>query len=70
MFKKYILTLITIYRRFISPLKAPTCRFYPSCSDYALQAIDKYGIGKGLILSIRRLCRCHPYHPGGYDPVE
>ncbi len=70
MFKKYILTLITIYRRFISPLKAPTCRFYPSCSDYALQAIDKYGIGKGLILSIRRLCRCHPHHPGGYDPVE
>ena len=70
MFKKFALNLITIYRRFISPLKAPTCRFYPSCSDYAFQAIDKYGLGKGLILSIRRFCRCHPYHPGGYDPVE
>lgn len=70
MFKKFTLNLITTYRRFISPLKAPTCRFHPSCSDYAFQAIDKYGLGKGLILSIRRLCRCHPYHPGGYDPVE
>ncbi len=70
MFKHFFLILITFYRRFISPLKAPTCRFYPSCSDYAFQAIDKYGLGKGLILSVRRLCRCHPYHPGGYDPVE
>jgi len=70
MFKKITLFLIIIYRRFISPLKAPTCRFYPTCSDYAFQAIDKYGLGKGLTMSIRRLCRCHPYHPGGYDPVE
>lgn len=70
MFKYLFLTLIIFYRRVISPLKAPTCRFYPSCSDYAFQAIDKYGVGKGLILSVRRLCRCHPYHPGGYDPVD
>ena len=70
MFKYLFLILITFYRRVISPLKAPTCRFYPSCSDYAFQAIDKYGVGKGLILSVRRLCRCHPYHPGGYDPVD
>jgi len=70
MFKKITLFLIIIYRRFISPLKAPTCRFYPTCSDYAFQAIDKYGLGKGLTMSVRRLCRCHPYHPGGYDPVE
>lgn len=70
MFKKITLFLIIIYRRFISPLKAPTCRFYPTCSDYAFQAIDKYGLGKGLTMLIRRLCRCHPYHPGGYDPVE
>lgn len=70
MFKYLFLIMITFYRRVISPLKAPTCRFYPSCSDYAFQAIDKYGVGKGLILSVRRLCRCHPYHPGGYDPVD
>ena len=70
MFKKITLFLIIIYRRFISPLKGPTCRFYPTCSDYAFQAIDKYGLGKGLTMSVRRLCRCHPYHPGGYDPVE
>lgn len=70
MFKYLFLILITFYRRVISPLKAPTCRFYPSCSDYAFQAIDKYGVGKGLILSVRRLCRCHPYHLGGYDPVD
>lgn len=70
MFKNLFLIPITFYRRVISPLKAPTCRFYPSCSDYAFQAIDKYGVGKGLILSVRRLCRCHPYHPGGYDPVD
>lgn len=70
MFRKITLNSIKIYRCFISPLKAPTCRFYPSCSDYAFQAIDKFGLGKGFLLSIRRLCRCHPYHPGGYDPVE
>ncbi|MDX9708111.1 MAG: membrane protein insertion efficiency factor YidD [Trichloromonas sp.] len=70
MFKNIFLNLILFYRRFISPLKAPTCRFYPSCSDYAFQAIHKYGLGKGLLMSIRRICRCHPYHPGGYDPVD
>ncbi|MBN2738856.1 membrane protein insertion efficiency factor YidD [Trichloromonas sp.] len=70
MFKKIFLILIIFYRRFVSPFKAPTCRFYPSCSDYAYQAIQKYGLCKGLSLSFRRICRCHPYNPGGYDPVE
>ena len=70
MLKKITVMPIVVYRRFISPLKAPTCRFYPSCSAYALQAVDKYGVSKGLLLAVRRLCRCHPFHPGGYDPVE
>ena len=70
MFKNIFLNFILFYRRFISPLKAPTCRFYPSCSEYSFQAIYKYGLGKGLLMSIRRMCRCHPYHPGGYDPVD
>lgn len=70
MFKIIFLNLIKFYRRFISPLKAPTCRFYPSCSDYAFQAINKYGFAKGLLMAVRRICRCHPYHPGGYDPVD
>ncbi|NLJ34314.1 MAG: membrane protein insertion efficiency factor YidD [Firmicutes bacterium] len=64
-----LLRLLHLYRRFLSPLKAPTCRFYPSCSAYALEAIARYGTVKGLYLSVMRLVRCHPWHPGGYDPV-
>ncbi|MEJ2700282.1 MAG: membrane protein insertion efficiency factor YidD, partial [Desulfuromonadales bacterium] len=48
----------------------PSCRFYPTCSSYTLQAIDKYGIGRGILLGVSRLCRCHPFHPGGYDPLK
>jgi len=69
MIQKIILTLIILYQRFISPLRAPTCRFYPSCSEYALQAIKVYGSRRGLWLSLRRILKCHPFHPGGYDPV-
>ena len=61
--------MIKIYRLFISPLKPPTCRFVPTCSDYALQAIEKYGIIRGGKMAIKRILRCHPFHPGGYDPV-
>ncbi len=62
--------MLKIYRRFISPLKPATCRFYPTCSTYALGALQKYGFLKGFWLSLIRLSKCHPFHPGGYDPVE
>ena len=57
------------YRRFISPFIAPRCRFAPSCSEYALEALRVHGAVRGLWLTVSRLARCHPFHPGGYDPV-
>lgn len=60
---------IRAYQICISPLFPPSCRYTPTCSAYALEAIKKYGPGKGLILSIKRIMRCNPYHEGGYDPV-
>jgi hypothetical protein len=68
--KKAALFIINIYRRLISPALPPSCRFYPSCSQYAYEAFDKYGFLKGMYLTIRRLSRCHPFNPGGYDPVK
>lgn len=68
---RLIISFIKLYQRFISPLKgAPSCRFYPTCSQYAIDAITKYGIFKGSFKSIGRILRCHPFHPGGYDPVK
>ncbi len=67
--KHLFIALIKLYRRFISPLKSPSCRFVPSCSMYALTAFQKYGVFKGLYLSVRRILRCHPWSKGGYDPV-
>ena len=65
-----ILTLIIrFYRQFISTLKMPCCRFVPTCSEYALEAIKKYGAIKGSWLAIKRILKCHPFHKGGYDPV-
>jgi putative membrane protein insertion efficiency factor len=66
---KFSLILIKIYRRFISPLMPPCCRFYPTCSNYAEQAIKKYGV-MGILLAIKRILKCHPFHPGGYDPLR
>ncbi|MCG8325451.1 MAG: membrane protein insertion efficiency factor YidD [Thiotrichales bacterium] len=60
---------IRAYQYCISPLLGPCCRFYPSCSEYALQAVRKHGALKGLFLSVKRIGRCHPLHPGGIDPV-
>ncbi|XID94107.1 membrane protein insertion efficiency factor YidD [Paenibacillaceae bacterium WGS1546] len=60
---------IRFYRKFISPLKPPTCRFLPTCSAYALEAIEVHGAAKGAYLAARRICKCHPFHPGGFDPV-
>jgi len=61
--------LLTVYRRFISPLLGPRCRFYPSCSAYALEAVQVHGALRGSWLAVRRLSRCHPFHAGGIDPV-
>jgi len=60
---------IRFYRKFISPLKPPTCRFLPTCSAYALEAIEVHGAAKGSYLAVKRICKCHPFHPGGFDPV-
>lgn len=68
--KKVLIYLIKIYRKYISPLKRPSCRFYPTCSEYALEALEKYGSIKGGIMSINRLIRCNPFCKGGYDPVK
>lgn len=66
--KKILLFLISIYQK-ISGLTPAVCRFYPTCSEYTKQAIQKYGVLKGCWLGIKRICRCHPYNDGGYDPV-
>ncbi|CDN12572.1 MAG: membrane protein insertion efficiency factor YidD [Richelia sp.] len=67
--KLLLIWLIQFYRTFISPLFPPSCRFQPTCSMYAIQAIEKFGVWHGGWLAMCRICRCHPFHPGGYDPV-
>ena len=67
---KILIGIVKIYRKFISPIKPPTCRFYPTCSSYSLEALEKYGAVKGSYLSIKRILRCHPFNPGGYDPLK
>jgi putative membrane protein insertion efficiency factor len=67
--KTVVMFLIRMYKKFISPALPPSCRFYPTCSEYTYQAVEKYGVLKGSWLGVRRLARCHPWHPGGYDPV-
>jgi putative membrane protein insertion efficiency factor len=69
MFTKIVIGFIDLYRSFISPLTSPSCRFYPSCSSYTRQAVVKYGALKGVLMGVWRIMRCHPFHPGGYDPV-
>jgi uncharacterized protein len=66
---RFFIVPVIGYRRFISPLLPPVCRFYPSCSEYALEAFRAHGAVRGLWLAMRRLSRCHPFNPGGYDPV-
>jgi len=61
--------LLAGYKRFLSPLLPPACRFHPTCSEYAREAILRHGLWKGAWLALRRLSRCHPFHPGGVDPV-
>ncbi len=67
--KHILLWIIAFYRKFISPYKPRTCRFYPTCSAYSYEAISRYGAIRGGILSVKRILRCHPFNPGGYDPV-
>lgn len=66
---RVLLVLLESYRRWISPLLGPRCRFAPSCSAYAAQAVGEHGAGRGSWLAVRRIARCHPFHPGGHDPV-
>ncbi|MCE5311753.1 MAG: membrane protein insertion efficiency factor YidD [Nitrospiraceae bacterium] len=68
--KNLLRLLILFYRRFISPVLPASCRFYPTCSEYALEALEKYGALKGSFLSVKRIIKCNPFHPGGYDPVK
>ena len=69
MLKKVLIKLIEIYQKF-SKFTPSVCRFTPSCSEYTKQALEKYGIFKGIWLGLKRICKCHPFHPGGYDPLE
>lgn len=67
---KIIILFIKGYRLFISPLFPASCRFMPTCSAYSIEALDRYGLFKGVYLTVRRIFRCHPFHAGGYDPVS
>lgn len=69
MMKKLALILIKIYQSFISPLLGPHCRYVPTCSEFAREALEKYGFVKGVYLAARRILRCNPFSKGGYDPV-
>ncbi|HEY8605956.1 MAG TPA: membrane protein insertion efficiency factor YidD [Noviherbaspirillum sp.] len=67
--KPFLLLLLRAYQLGISPFLGQKCRFYPSCSSYAMEAIRLHGSARGSLLALRRLCKCHPWHPGGVDPV-
>jgi len=67
--KALIVATIRVYQKVISPLLPRACRFHPSCSEYMRQAVQKFGVARGVWLGLRRLSRCHPWHPGGFDPV-
>jgi uncharacterized protein len=68
--KLVFITLLRFYKASVSPLLPPACRFIPTCSEYALEAIERYGALRGGWMGLRRLLRCHPFHPGGFDPVK
>lgn len=67
--KQVLIFFIRVYQKVISPIKPPTCRFYPTCSHYGVEAISRHGALKGSWLTVKRLLKCHPFHPGGMDPV-
>jgi putative membrane protein insertion efficiency factor len=65
-----LISLLKFYKAVISPWLPPSCRFVPTCSDYAREAIERHGAVRGSLMGVRRLLKCHPFHPGGYDPVK
>ncbi|PEB51153.1 membrane protein insertion efficiency factor YidD [Bacillus pseudomycoides] len=67
--KQIFIGIIRFYQKFISPMTPPTCRFHPTCSHYGLEAFQKHGAFKGFWLTLKRILKCHPFHPGGFDPV-
>lgn len=67
--RRAVIALLRFYKRFISPMLPPACRFQPTCSEYAAEAVERHGVGRGSWLALRRLLRCHPFHAGGFDPV-
>ncbi|MEH7013663.1 membrane protein insertion efficiency factor YidD [Neobacillus niacini] len=69
MLKKIFISIIRFYQVVISPIKPPSCRFYPTCSHYGLEAVQRFGAFKGGWLTLKRILKCHPFHPGGIDPV-
>lgn len=68
--KELVVGCIRVYQSTLSRALPPVCRFYPSCSQYAVEAVDKHGVARGLWLAAKRISRCHPFNPGGYDPVK
>jgi putative membrane protein insertion efficiency factor len=68
--QRAIVTILRGYKRFVSPLLPSACRFYPTCSEYMMEAVEKYGVPRGVWMGVRRIGRCHPFHSGGYDPVR
>lgn len=67
--KRLLIGLVRVYQYAISPLLGRNCRYFPTCSEYTVEAVQKYGAMRGGWLGAKRICRCHPWHPGGYDPV-
>ena len=67
--KLVLIKLIKLYQRFVSPFISPCCRFHPTCSEYTATALSEHGVLKGVLLGFQRICRCHPFHEGGIDPV-
>ncbi|MDO8444803.1 MAG: membrane protein insertion efficiency factor YidD [Deltaproteobacteria bacterium] len=67
---RFLVSAIKVYQRFVSPMTPPSCRFHPSCSSYSIETLKKHGPVKGLFHATKRVLKCHPFHPGGYDPVK
>ncbi|MCM8759257.1 MAG: membrane protein insertion efficiency factor YidD [Candidatus Omnitrophica bacterium] len=68
-FRSILIFVVRVYQVFISPILGKNCRFYPSCSNYFIGAVEKFGLTKGIFLSFKRIVKCHPFHQGGYDPL-